>query len=250
MYVLEDTDSTLLSKLDDIKTTFSNRFTIDFINLDKKSADIEYYLLGISKYRTTAYYRSNTIPCFNIRNLVEKMNSDKFIIGIENKGLYSTESLEADDEFKKSMNAILTNSKTGFNLDARELQYIDNSLIVLSGDILKQYCLTFYENIGVFSNYIDSRLLISYIALFNMLSIESLKPGKQFIGNYKAESKSYKNHGYIYILNDVILQIVFDEKIDLDINVRCLVKDEKYYSKNGQNIGRNLDITEIKGFSI
>lgn len=228
---------------------FAKHIVVNFISIDKISSSraIEYYLIGNSKYRHTIYYRTNTIPCFNVLDLVDKIykTTDQFIVGINNKASYSNDTIVANKEFNNAMAKLINNQA----ISQTDLNYLNNSLLVVSGEKIKQYCSLFYSNIGFFTDYIQDSLLISYISLFTGTKTVVLECGKQYIGNLDSTTKIYNNYGYMYDISGTIVQAVLDERVDDSINTRCQVKDEKYYS-SGDEIVRNFSIIDIKPFML
>ena len=235
------------SSLETTITNFAKHIKVKFIKIEHISRAIEYYLIGNSKYKHTVYYRSNTIPCFNVVDLVDRLSksSDQFIVGINNKTSFSNETQIANKEFNNAMAKLLNNNSIG----ATELNYLNNSLLIVSSERVKQYCSHFYANIGFFTDYIQDSLLLSYISIFTGTKTILLECGKQYVGNYDQTTKIYNNYGYMYDISGTIVQVILDERLEDNINTRCQVKDEKSYS-NGDAIVRNFSIVDIKPFTV
>lgn len=229
---------------DNVESQYSKYFKMNFKKLEDNNQAFEFRLLANSTYKHTVFFSPYTVVAFNFVDLIEKIGEPEYVIGINNKNSYGEIILKANHYLINSLKMMSINKKYG-----EELSYIDNHFLIFAGERFKQYCNLFYENHNNLIDYIDKDFYISYILFITNYNKIVFDAQKQYLGNYNQDKKNYSNAGYINLLNDKILFLVFDERLKKDINVRAIANVEKSI-KNGHYIKRHLEITEIFPFSI
>ncbi len=253
-----------------------NEFTINkskLRNLDIKlilldeyntSSAIKYYILGNSPFKTTVYFESNNILCFNFVDLSNKF-TDEYIIAstkyenhLDKIDLQKYKNKPKDLKEQKDQND--SNEKIAYfellkslfkllNIEYKKEEPIilDTNMMIVKSNKLKQLCRAIYTKYNGF-NEMFGDMLMNFLILFSNTSIVNLSSTIKMIG--RLENNNFTNYGYVNLLNGTILNIILDEKSDTTFNCLCDPVDLSTFTNDDNITIRTYGLTEVKSINI
>ena len=219
---------------------FSN-LQIEFIQYSDDIKHVDIYLLSISPFETTVYYKNNTILCFNFMELIDKISGD-LIIGT-NTRCSTTPTNECYKMNRDLLNAFIS----VYNPLCYNVCYIDPNFIIYRSTHYNNICKNVYKNIEALTTLLDDNLLINLINHISKINITDLKTDKKLVGHI--DNNKYSNYGYLHVFKNILVFIVLDEKNKTDFNTAASSDNIKTFNTN-KIINRTFDNIKAGNFSL
>lgn len=217
----------------------SHNISIEFINTyEESNIYFSYYALSNSIFDTTIYFENNTVLYFNAIELTNKLikNHNNEFITIPRLSIHKSVEIYI---FFKLLN--IPNQKPIYN--------IDQSFIIYNSYLLKKIYNEIYIHRHIISQLIPRCIIQQFACILSNIKLINLNATKSLIGKFK--DNLYSNHGYINVLSNVVLNSIYDEKKDLDINSIPQFIDKLYeYEHNDGTIVRNINVNNVNSISL